>query len=599
MALKKSGGHNPESGQLRAWPGIGAAVLVVTGFIISAAFPAAAIVGMPAVLIGMLAVPIWWLFFSRRKWTERLAALALVIVAWIVLRPFLHFSILGGAMGALPVLAFSILFAALGAWAWATRNQRDGVRFALLIPALAVACVFCALVRTAGVGPGIFDFHWRWTPTPEDRLLALGNDDPAPIPSEPRPAPVEIVPTPATAPASSAAPLSSTPPDSGATWPGFRGKDRDGVVHNVRIETDWVQFPPVELWRKPIGPGWSSFAVDGDLIFTQEQRGDDEIVAAYRLSTGEPVWRHREAVRFYESNAGPGPRGTPTLSNGRVYAFGATGVLSALDAATGKPVWTRDVSADTAVAVPMWGFSSSPLVVGDIVVVAAEGRLVAYDIVTGREQWIGPAAGFSYSSPHLVTIDGVQQIVLLRGDGATSVLPSDGTVLWNHDWEGGSIAQPAMTADGNILINSITFTGGQGIRRLSIAHKDQWAATELWTSTALKPYFNDFVVNKGYAFGFDGSILSSIDLTDGKRKWKGGRYGSGQLVLIADQDLLLVLSDEGEVALVSATPAEFREIARFKAIEGKTWNHPVLVADTLLVRNGEEMAAFKLRVAGK
>jgi len=305
----------------------------------------------------------------------------------------------------------------------------------------------------------------------------------------------------------------------------------------VRIEADWSKFPPVELWRRPIGPGWSSFAVDGDVFYTQEQRGDDEIVASYRLSTGKPVWRHRDAVRFYESNGGAGPRGTPTLSDGRVYAFGATGVLNALDAGTGAVIWSRNVSADGDVQVPMWGFSSSPLVVDDVVVVAAEGKLAAYDVATGRPRWFGPAEGVSYSSPHLMAFDGVPQIVQLRGNGATSFAPADGAVLWRHESEGGAIVQPAVTADGNILINSIGVTGGQGIRRLAIAHNSGgWTVDERWRSTGLKPYFNDFVVHNGHAFGFDGSILSCIDLADGGRKWKGGRYGGGPPGVGAEQD---------------------------------------------------------------
>jgi len=197
-----------------------------------------------------------------------------------------------------------------------------------------------------------------------------------------------------------------------------------------------------------------------------------------------------------------------------------------------------------------------------------------------------------------MAIDVIPQVVQLSGNGATSLAPANGAVLWRHEFPGGAIVQPAVTADGNVLIHSIGVTGGNGIRRLSIAHESGgWTVDERWTSTGLKPYFNDFVVHNGHAFGFDGSILSCIDLADGARQWKGGRYGGGQLVLLADQDVLLVLSDEGELALVSATPDGFKELARFKALEGKSWNHPVLVHDILLVRNGEEMAAFRLTTA--
>jgi outer membrane protein assembly factor BamB len=371
------------------------------------------------------------------------------------------------------------------------------------------------------------------------------------------------------------------------------------VIRGVQIATDWSQSPPAQLWRRPIGPGWSSFAVSGDLLYTQEQRGADEVVSCYRVSTGEAVWRHRDATRFWESNGGAGPRGTPTLSNGRVYAFGATGILNVLDAGNGAVAWSRNVAADVHAKIPMWGFSSSPLVVDDVVIVAAGGKLAAYDVATGNSRWSGGGGGFSYSSPHLVKIDGVSQVVFMSGPGTTSVAPATGKVLWEHTWPGGAIVQPALTADGGILINTISMNGGLGIRRLAVTHgAGGWTAAERWTSTGLKPYFNDFVVHKEHAFGFDGSILSCIDLQDGTRKWKGGRYGNGQLLLLADQDLLLVLSEEGELALVKATPDQFMEIARFPALEGKTWNHPVLVHNVLLVRNDHEMAAFRLSLAG-
>jgi outer membrane protein assembly factor BamB len=350
------------------------------------------------------------------------------------------------------------------------------------------------------------------------------------------------------------------------------------------------------MWRRPIGPGWSSFAVHGDFIYTQEQRGEEEIVSCYRLTTGEPVWRHSDAVRFWESNAGPGPRGTPTLSNGRVYAFGATGIVNVLDAANGKVLWSRNAATDTGVKVPDWGFASSPLVIDDIVVIAVSGRLIAYDVRTGNQRWMGPEGGAGYSSPHLVTIDGVPQILLLRGSRTISVAPADGTLLWEHIWQPGvGIVQPALAGDGGLLIAIGDAMGAVSMRRLAVSKKPAgWSVEERWTSRGLKPYFNDFVVHKGHAYGFDGSILACIDIEGGERKWKGGRYGNGQLVLLRDQDLLLVLSEEGELALVSATADKFTEIARFPALNSKTWNHPVLVGNILLVRNGEEMAAFRL-----
>ncbi len=312
------------------------------------------------------------------------------------------------------------------------------------------------------------------------------------------------------------------------------------------------------------------------------------------------MWRHRDAARFWESNGGAGPRATPTLSDGRVYTFGATGILNALDAGDGAVVWSRNAASDTGTKVPTWGFASSPLVVDDVVIVAASGALAAYDLATGNPRWFGPIRRRATARHMLATIDGVAQILLLSAPGAISVAPADGTLLWKHAWPGDAIVQPAVTADGDVLIGSDRQTGGVGMRRIAVAHgPGGWTVEERWTSTGLKPYFNDFVVHKGHAFGFDGSILACIDLEDGKRKWKGGRYGHGQLVLLPDQDVLLVLSEEGELALVGATPDQFTELARFPAIEGKTWNHPVLVGDVLLVRNGQEMAAFRLSLAGR
>ena len=211
---------------------------------------------------------------------------------------------------------------------------------------------------------------------------------------------------------------------------------RNDAVDGVRINSDWNAAKPTQIWRRRVGPGWSSFAVAGELIFTQEQRGDYELISAYRLSTGEPVWRHQDAARFYEPAGGAGPRGTPTVHDGRVYAMGATGIVNALDATTGARIWTRNAERDTGARRPDWAFAASPLVVGDVLVTAASGRLVAYDLTNGTPRWTQKTSGGGYSSPHLATLAGVPQILLMNGGGITSV-GLDGSILWASHAEAG------------------------------------------------------------------------------------------------------------------------------------------------------------------
>jgi outer membrane protein assembly factor BamB len=618
MAIAQTDEPTPRK-PLRLWPGVAAVVLLfLARFGLKAAIPGfkGFELGMMWSLGAALAVVLWWVFFSRARWSERLGGIVLMAVTLIGTWHLRHES-----MGPLWLVGYAVpgLCLALVAGAAASRRLPDGPRRATLAATILLACGVWALVRTDGInGDHVAEFGWRWAKSPEERLLAPAGDQPAARPPAPAAETPNERPVGDQPPALPSAPAAAETPEKGplvqagnqplarssaparaetaGSWPGFRGPGRDGTITGLRIETDWAASPPVELWRRPIGPGWSSFAVRGNLLYTQEQRGDDEVVACYDATTGEPVWAHSDAARFFESNAGAGPRATPTLSNGRVYTFGATGILNALDAGNGAVVWSRNAASDTNTKVPDWGFASSPLVVDDVVIVATSGTLVAYDVATGTPRWFGPAGGVSYSSPHLVTIAGVPQILLMSGAGTTSVTPADGKRLWEHAWPGFPIVQPAVIADGDILI---TASGQSGTRRIAVAHgPGGWTVEERWTSIRLKPYFNDFVVHDSHAFGFDGRILACIDVEDGTRKWKDGRYGNGQLVLLPDQDLLLVLSEKGELALVRATPDQFTELARFPAIEGKTWNHPVLAGDVLLVRNDQEMAAFRLALAG-
>lgn len=558
---------------LRVWPGIVLAVLILLiRFGVPLIRPEAVTIFVFGGIIGVGAILLWWALLSRARWFERVGAIVLMIVALVVTQRILHES-----MKLMPFFAYIIpvLGIAFVVWAVASRNLSNRLRRATMVATIIIASGVWTLFRTSGVTGGNFrsDFAWRWSETSEERLLAKVSDEPM-------------------KPTSDFAIL-----DSEIKWQGFRGANRDGIIRDVKIAIDWTTTPPVELWRHPIGPGWSSFAVQGDRFFTQEQLGDDEVVSCYNMTTGELVWQHRDAARFWESNSGAGPRGTPTLSRGRVYSLGATGILNVLNSGDGSVVWSRNVATDSETKVPTWGFSSSPLVMDDMVIVSAAGSLIAYDLTTGEPSWIKSAGGDCYSSPHLVQIDSVMQVLLMNEAGTSSFAPADGTRLWEHAWQGHPIVQPIQIVDGDILVSADEKTG---IRRIAVAHgSNGWTVEERWTSPRLKPYFNDSVFHKGHAYGFDGPRLACIEIENGVRKWKGGRYGRGQFVLLADQDLLLVLSEKGELALVNATPDQFTELAQFPAIKGKTWNHPVLVEDILLVRNGQEMAAFRLSLASE
>jgi hypothetical protein len=407
----------------------------------------------------------------------------------------------------------------------------------------------------------------RWSKTREDQLLKQTVSELAESPSA----------------------LAET--DLKAEWSGFRGINRDGVVHGVQIKTDWSVSPPVELWRRPVGPGCSSFAIRGNLLYTQEQRGEIEMVSCYDLSNGKPVWKHQDKARFWDSHAGAGPRSTPTLAGSSVYTLGGTGILNVLDARDGTLKWTRNAASDAAVKVLPWGFAGSPLIVGDIVIVAVAGKLAAYDTINGNPRWFGTNGGSSYSSPQLLTVNGVPQAIFMSDSGAVSVDPASGRKLWDYPWKVmGRILQPSFIENGDLLLSA----ENNSIRRITVSMTNgEWKTKDIWTSTQIKAYFNDFVNHKGYAYGFDGPNLVCIDLKNGKRMWRGNRY-RGFLLLFADQDVLLILSEKGELAMVHADPKQFREISSVPAIKGKTWNYPALAGNILVVRNASEMAAFRL-----
>lgn len=379
-------------------------------------------------------------------------------------------------------------------------------------------------------------------------------------------------------------------------WPQFRGPDRNGVVRNLPAGVDWSE-PPDEVWRHPVGKGWSSFAIADGLAFTQEQRKDRECVVCYDAMTGRQIWEHADSARFDEAMGGPGPRATPTIHNSRVYSLGATGQLNCLVARTGRRLWSRNILADAGGTNLRWAMSGSPLIVDDLVIVVPGGPdnhgIIAYDSGTGDIVWTNGSLTASYAAPMLATLEGTRCLLVFHGTGLSGHAVTDGATRFNIAWENDpkvNAAEPVVLSDHSVLIAS---GYGQGAARVDVRHKDgSWDADTVWTERRFKLKFNAAVQQGDHVYGLSEGILMCLQTADGKIAWKRGRYGYGQLLLAGD--VLLIQAENGDIAVVAARPDRYRELARFPALDGKTWNHPALWNGCLLVRNGEEAACFRL-----
>ena len=381
-------------------------------------------------------------------------------------------------------------------------------------------------------------------------------------------------------------------------YPRFLGPKGNAIVQGIHLRPDWKLHPPQLLWRRPVGAGWSAFAISGRLAITQEQHGAFETVVARDLLTGNQRWTHRDSARYESSLAGVGPRATPTIDGDRLFTMGGTGLLNALNLATGDLLWQRNVIAENGASVPDWGVSCSPLVLDSLVIVSAGGpenaSLVAYHRDTGARVWSGGSAPSGYSSPFLATLAGVDQILVFNTGSVAAHRPDTGALLWDHpwSWETQPVAQP-MPLPGDRLLVSSGYGIGSRLFQLS-ANEGEISADARWESTRLKAKFTNPVYHDGFVYGLDDGVLVCLDPDDGERRWKKGRYGHGQIMLV--ENLLLIQAESGELALVEARPDEHRELSRYPALHDKTWNNPALAGPYLLVRNHKEAACFRLAI---
>jgi len=426
---------------------------------------------------------------------------------------------------------------------------------------------------------------YRWELTPDEKLAAFLKDQTAA--DNPEAVSVDDAVTTITA----------TQQD----WPQFRGPNRDGIVTNANLRIDWNSNPPQQVWRHPVGLGWSSFAIVGDYAFTQEQRKAEECVVCYNALTGKQVWVYQNNDWFTESMGGDGPRATPTFHESKLYTLGATGILNCLNAADGKKIWSRNILDDASAAgVPVknigWAMAGSPLVSDGMVFVNPGGKqgrgVIAYDVLSGDIVWAKGNDPASYCAPRIETVDGVRQLLIYDGFGLKGHDIATGKELWRTEWK----TQPEVVAaqpivqDGNYIFLSAGYTVGSTL--IKVRHtKNGWQVdTKNVLKNKFKLKFNDGLYKAGYVYGLSEGILACFDFKTGQRMWKRGRYNYGQLLLVGDH--ILVQAESGEVALVEANPKAFKEVARFQAITGKTWNHPVLHRGKLYLRNAQEAACY-------
>ncbi|MEI6342453.1 MAG: PQQ-binding-like beta-propeller repeat protein [Verrucomicrobiota bacterium] len=499
------------------------------------------------------------------------AVVVALAMGWVQAQPEWERNLKAWTMALLPLTGLLVL---LG-WFLKTKRFTARVRWAGLGCVLLLGAAAGVLLRVDGTvnGTGLPRFAWRMH-GPAKPLGAVG----------------EIRPGGATTRAPRLAGL--------ADFPQFMGPERRGVLAGARINTRWTASMPKEIWRKPIGLGWSSFAVVDGRAWTQEQVDGEERVTCLDVATGSTLWSHAERTRFSEWQGGDGPRATPTVHGGRVFAMGGTGILACLDAGDGRLAWRRSVLEENGLSNLTWGTSASPLVVDDLVVVTggkgAGGTLLAYRVADGSLAWKAGEEDASYASPILATLAGRRVVLSSNARHLTAHDPATGREWMRHPWGAATwprASQPVVLPGDRVFVSAGYGMGCQVVH-VGVNDGGQWVAETLWKGVTMKTQFNSAALHDGHLYGLDDGLLACIDAGTGRRLWKDGRYGSGQTLIVGDT--IVVQNEAGPVHVCAASPEGFRELGRIEALGSKTWNHPVVAGRYLLVRNDREATCWDL-----
>ncbi len=391
-----------------------------------------------------------------------------------------------------------------------------------------------------------------------------------------------------------------------ADWPQYQGPNRDGISTEDGLLTTWPAEGPPELWRVPLGAGYSSVAVVGGLLYTQEADDRHEYLTCLRAEDGARVWRLRMSP-VLRNDQGDGPRATPTVDDGMVFALSGTGVLVAADAVEGVERWRHDLVAEYGGKGPHFGYSGSPLVVRDpaggkvIVEVGGDtGTFAAFERTTGSLLWRDGTGGAGYAAPVIAELAGVRQVLFFHAAGLTSIDPESGTRYWHDPWDtfyGTNIATPLVLPNDRVFVAASYDVGGALLQ--VTATDGQPSAQALWRSRDIKTHFHSAIYHDGHLYGFDDGTLKCLDAVSGATRWADrgrGRdarpaLGKGS-VLLADGRLLLY-GEKGTLVLAEATPEAYRELGRLQVFEGKTWALPALADGFLYLRGTAASAASR------
>lgn len=379
-------------------------------------------------------------------------------------------------------------------------------------------------------------------------------------------------------------------------FPQFMGPNRNGIIPGLFLETNWTAHPPQELWRQPVGQAWSGFVITGPHTITLEQRGEEEAIVSYDLLTGRQNWSHQSPGKYSTTIAGEGPRSTPAISSNRVYAFGATGQLTCLDLQNGSPIWSTNAAQQFGAKLPEWAFTSAPLIHHDRLYLFVGGpntsALACYDASTGQPLWNAGPGGPEYSAPTFAEVAGVPQILCFQTDIWGCSLT--GQELWRLPWPGKypRVSLPVIISTNELLFSSAYGVGAELIKFTSSDGK--LTPERVWKSTQFKSKFGPILRHGDYLYGLDDGMLSCIEIKTGNRRWKDGRYGHGQGLLVGD--VILMTTEKGELILIEPNPDALREVAKLAVFSDKTWNPPALAGEFLLIRNHLEAACYRLKL---